>query len=243
MAYGTKEIPKVYKIFGPGNSWVTEAKAQCAGDHDGAVSDMPAGPSEVLVIADSSADPELVASDLLSQAEHGTDSQTVLVTPDKNLLTEVRNALKEQIKNLPRQEQIIGSLSHSLLIATENITEAVALSNSYGPEHLIIQTKNAEALAETITNAGSVFIGEWSPESAGDYASGTNHVLPTYGFTKAVSGLTTAAFTKQISFQNLTSEGLQNIGPAIECLATEEGLLGHKNAVTLRLRKLSKNSE
>lgn len=240
MAYGTESITKVYKIFGPGNSWVTEAKQQVAQDPDGAICDMPAGPSEVLVIADKDAKPSFVAADLLSQAEHGADSQSIILTDCQELAEKVKQELTVQLTKLSRNEIAQSSLTKGRIIICKDIEEAFSVSNEYGPEHLIVQTKNANAWSTKITNAGSVFLGPWSPESVGDYASGTNHVLPTYGYSKAVSGLSLNSFLKTITFQQLSQEGLLNIGPTVETLADIEGLDAHKNAVSLRLQEIRK---
>ena len=238
MAFGTESIPKVDKIYGPGNSWVTEAKLQVSQDPEGAAYDLPAGPSEVLVIADESADAAFVASDLLSQAEHGTDSQVILITDSRALLEQVQHELVQQLETLPRKQIALAALEKSVLIQVTDLNEAMNISNHYAPEHLILQSKNARKLSEKVRNAGSVFIGAWSPESVGDYASGTNHVLPTYGFARAYSGLNTESFMKAITFQELSQEGLQELGPTVETIAEAEGLTAHKNAVTLRLRKI-----
>lgn len=239
MAYGTESVPKVYKIFGPGNQYVTAAK-QIVSLRDVAI-DMPAGPSEVEVLADETADPVLVASDLLSQAEHGIDSQSVLITTSEKLLKEVTFEVEKQLGHLDRRDIATQSLKHSKLILVDNIDEAIELTNSYAPEHLIIQTKNYFNLAEKIINAGSVFLGPYTPESAGDYASGTNHTLPTNGYAKAYSGVSLDSFIKKITFQEISPEGLVGLGPAIEVMAANEELDAHKNAVTLRLNKIFKN--
>ncbi|SFN60084.1 histidinol dehydrogenase [Xenorhabdus japonica] len=239
MAFGTESVPKIDKIFGPGNAWVTEAKRQVSQQIDGAAIDMPAGPSEVLVIADSGANPIFTAADLLSQAEHGPDSQVILVTPDKNLAEQVIREIETQLAVLPRQQIATQALQASRIIITENLTQCVTISNQYGPEHLIIQTRQPEQLVEQITNAGSIFLGDWSPESAGDYASGTNHVLPTYGYTSTYSSLGLADFLKRMTVQRLTPQGLRNLAPTIETLAQAEQLIAHKNAVTLRMTALN----
>lgn len=236
LAYGTQTIPKVDKIFGPGNAWVTEAKLQVSQDPEGAICDMPAGPSEVMVIADSSANPVFVAADLLSQAEHGSDSQVLLISDSTAFIELVRSELVRQLDLLPRKAIASDALSHSLLIEVAKIEEAIEICNSYAPEHLIIQVKNSRQYAEKIRNAGSVFIGPWTPESVGDYASGTNHVLPTYGFAKVLGGVSTESFMKSISFQELSREGLRTIGPVVETLASTECLDAHKNAVSFRLQ-------
>ena len=238
MAFGTESVPKVDKIFGPGNAYVTEAKRQVSQQLDGAAIDMPAGPSEVLVIADSGATPAFVASDLLSQAEHGPDSQVVLLTPDRALAEAVAVAVEEQLATLPRSEIARQALAESRLIVARDLAQCVAISNRYGPEHLILQTRDPDALVERITSAGSVFLGDWSPESAGDYASGTNHVLPTYGYTATHSSLGLADFQKRMTVQKLTPQGLLQLAPTIETLAQAEQLTAHKNAVTLRVAAL-----
>lgn len=240
LAYGTETIPKVDKIFGPGNAWVTEAKMQVAYDPEGAAIDLPAGPSEVLVIADEYADAEFVASDLLSQAEHDKASQVILVTTSKKLLADVESELMKQLETLPRRDIALSALASSRAILVSDLKTAMLVSNLYAPEHLILQVENLREAKSMVKNAGSVFIGPWSPESVGDYASGTNHVLPTYGFAKAFSGVSLDSFMKSISFQELTQDGLKNLGPHVECLANAEGLFAHKNAVSLRLKKILK---
>ncbi|WP_370089172.1 histidinol dehydrogenase [Ekhidna sp.] len=237
MTFGTKSIPKVDKIFGPGNQFVTAAK-QFAQNYGVAI-DMPAGPSEVLVIADDSAYPEFVAADLLSQAEHGPDSQVVLVSDSKTLITKVGLEIDKQIQDLPRKEIALKALENSTSILVKDLNEAAVFSNTYAPEHLIIATKNAEEVGEQITIAGSVFLGNWSCESAGDYASGTNHTLPTNGYARNYSGVSLDSFVKKITFQKLDENGIQKIGPAIEKMAEAEQLQAHKNAVSLRLKKLN----
>ncbi|QCR37820.1 histidinol dehydrogenase [Nissabacter sp. SGAir0207] len=238
MAFGTESVPKVDKIFGPGNAYVTEAKRQVSQGLDGAAIDMPAGPSEVLVIADSGATPAFVAADLLSQAEHGPDSQVVLLTPDRAIAQAVAEAVESQLATLSRSEIARQALAASRLIVAQDLEECLAISNRYGPEHLILQTREPEALVERITSAGSVFLGDWSPESAGDYASGTNHVLPTYGYTSTYSSLGLADFQKRMTVQQLTPQGLLQLAPTIETLAQAEQLTAHKNAVTLRVAAL-----
>lgn len=238
LAYGTKTIPKVDKIFGPGNAWVTEAKAQVSQDPRGAAMDMPAGPSEVLVLADRSANPIFVAADLLSQAEHGPDSQVCLVTNSKDLLQKVKRELEKQLAALPRKEIAKKSLTYAALILVSELAEGFEVSNQYAPEHLILHLENANQWTARVQNAGSVFLGGWSPESVGDYASGTNHVLPTYGYAKAFSGLSVDSFVKQITFQELTAKALKDIGPTVERLASLEGLDAHRRAVSLRLETL-----
>lgn len=236
MAYGTESIPKVYKIFGPGNRYVTAAK-QLVGLQDVAI-DMPAGPSEVLVLADDSANPVFVAADLLSQAEHGSDSQVILVTTSESLLEEVHLETERQLSRLPRRDIARKALENSRLILVNDMDEALALTNEYAPEHLIIETERYMEVARRITNAGSVFLGSMTPESAGDYASGTNHTLPTNGYAKAYSGVSLDSFIRKITFQEILPEGMKAIGPAIERMACDEKLDGHKNAVTVRLQSL-----
>lgn len=237
MAYGTESVPKVYKIFGPGNQYVTAAK-QLVGQREVAI-DMPAGPSEVEVLADETANPVFVAADLLSQAEHGVDSQAVLVTTSKQLIGEVMKEVERQLERLPRKEIAACSLENSKLILVNNMDEALELTNAYAPEHLIVETKNYQEVAERVVNAGSVFLGSLTPESAGDYASGTNHTLPTNGYAKAYSGVSLDSFIRKITFQEITPDGIRNIGPAIEEMAANERLDGHKNAVTVRLQSLN----
>ena len=236
MAYGTESVPKVYKIFGPGNQYVMAAKQQVS-LHDVAI-DMPAGPSEVEVIADETANPAFVAADLLSQAEHGVDSQVVLITTSEKLLNEVEYEVQHQLARLPRWEMAEKSLANSKLILVKDMEEAIAMTNEYAPEHLIIETSNYMELAEKVVNAGSVFLGSYTPESAGDYASGTNHTLPTNGYAKAYSGVSLDSFIRKITFQEINREGIQNIGPAIEVMAANEQLDAHKNAVSVRLASL-----
>lgn len=234
MAYGTESIPKVYKIFGPGNQYVMAAKQEVS-LHDVAI-DMPAGPSEVAVLADETANPAYVASDLLSQAEHGVDSQAILITTSEDMIDKVKNEVEKQLAVLPRKEITEKSLSHSKLILVNSIDEAIEMSNEYAPEHLIIETKDYMQVAERIVNAGSVFLGPYTPESAGDYASGTNHTLPTNGYAKAYSGVNLDSFMRKITFQEITREGIMNIGPTIETMAANEFLDAHKNAVSVRLK-------
>lgn len=234
MAFGTESIPKVYKIFGPGNLYVTLAKQKVM--YFGTAIDMPAGPSEVLVMADDSAIPAFVASDLLSQAEHGPDSQVLLVTCQENIIPAIEAELKQQLEQLPRKEIATKALSHSKIIVVRDEDEMVELVNEYAPEHLIIATQNAMAIAERITNAGSVFIGNLTPESAGDYASGTNHTLPTHGYAKIYSGVNLDSFVKKITFQHISDYGIFNLGSTIELMAEHEQLYAHKNAVSLRLK-------
>ena len=233
MAYGTESVPKVSKIFGPGNPYVTAAK-QIVSLKDVAI-DMPAGPSEVEVIADAQANPAFVAADLLSQAEHGRDSQVILLTTSAELIDKVQAEVDRQVALLPRNEIAEASLGNSRMILLGSDDEIIEMTNEYAPEHLIIQTQNASQLAERVVNAGSVFIGPWSPESAGDYASGTNHTLPTSGYAKAYSGVNIDSFMRKITFQELTREGLASLGPVIETMAAGESLDAHKNAVTIRL--------
>lgn len=242
LAFGTQSVPKVDKIFGPGNAFVTEAKRQVSQRLDGAAIDMPAGPSEVLVIADSGATPDFVASDLLSQAEHGPDSQVILLTPDAEMARRVAQAVERQLVALPRADTARQALSASRLIVAQDIRQCIAISNQYGPEHLIIQTRDARELVEEITSAGSVFLGDWSPESAGDYASGTNHVLPTYGYTRTSSSLGLADFQKRMTVQELSREGFAALASTIETLAAAEQLTAHKNAVTLRMAALKEQA-
>lgn len=237
MAYGTESVPKVFKIFGPGNQYVMAAK-QLVGMRDVAI-DMPAGPSEVEVIADETSNPVFVAADLLSQAEHGVDSQVVLVTTSAEMLDKVSNEVELQLAQLPRRDIASQSLANSKLILVKNLDEAIELSNTYAPEHLIIETKNYLELAEKVVNAGSVFLGSFSPESAGDYASGTNHTLPTNGYATAYSGVSLDSFIRKITFQELTPAGIRAIGPAIEVMAAGEQLGAHKNAVTVRLKEIN----
>lgn len=236
MAYGTESIPKVYKIFGPGNQYVTAAK-QLVSLRDVAI-DMPAGPSEVEVLADETANPAFVAADLLSQAEHGVDSQAMLITTSSALQQAVKEEVERQLALLPRKEIAEKSLANSKLIVVRNMDEAIELTNSYAPEHLIIETAEYMSVAERIVNAGSVFLGSLTPESAGDYASGTNHTLPTNGYAKAYSGVSLDSFIRKITFQEIKPEGIRTIGPAIEEMAANEFLNAHKNAVTVRLAEL-----
>ena len=236
LTFGTKDIPQVYKIFGPGNQFVTVAK-QLATKYGVAI-DMPAGPSELLVVADDSANASYVAADLLSQAEHGVDSQVVLVSTSKVLIQEVSNEISKQIVQLPRKEIAAKAIENSIAIFVENDAIALDLINEYGPEHFIVATNNNDFYVDNIANAGSVFIGNYTPESAGDYASGTNHTLPTNGFSKAYSGVNLDSFLKSITFQEITKVGIQSLGKQIEIMAETEGLQAHKNAVTLRLNDL-----
>ena len=238
MAYGTESIPKVYKIFGPGNQYVTAAK-QLVSLRDVAI-DMPAGPSEVEVLADESANPVFVAADLLSQAEHGVDSQAVLITTSEKLQTEVVYEVERQLGYLNRRDIAEKSLANSKLILVKDMDEALELTNAYAPEHLIIETKNYMEVSGRIINAGSVFLGAFSPESAGDYASRTNHTLPTNGYAKAYSGVSLDSFIRKITFQEILPDGMAAIGPAIEVMAANEHLDAHKNAVTVRLKEIRK---
>lgn len=238
MAYGSESVPRCDKLFGPGNVWVTEAKLQVAADSDGAAVDMPAGPSEVLVIADADANPQHVAADLLAQAEHGPDSQSLLVSPSARLIDAVSACIDVQLFRLPRAEIAAKALGHSCLILVESLQQAVEISNAYAPEHLIINTADSRALLAGISSAGSIFLGAWSPESVGDYCSGTNHVLPTYGAARAWSGLSVASFQKQVTVQELSADGLRAIGPCAVTLARAEQLDAHAMAVSLRLETL-----
>ncbi len=237
MAYGTESVPEVYKIFGPGNQYVTAAK-QLVSLRDVAI-DMPAGPSEVEVLADDSANPVFVAADLLSQAEHGVDSQAVLITTSEKLQDDVMKEVERQLAELPRREIAEKSLANSKLILVKDMDEALELTNEYAPEHLIVETENYRKIAERVINAGSVFLGSFSPESAGDYASGTNHTLPTNGYAKAYSGVSLDSFIRKITFQEIRPEGMKAIGPAIEIMAANEQLEAHKNAVSVRLRDIN----
>jgi histidinol dehydrogenase len=236
MAYGTESVPKADKIFGPGNQYVTKAKEMV--QLDGIPIDMPAGPSEVLVIADKNADPAFIASDLLSQAEHGTDSQVFLLTDSQDIINSVKDETDRQVMLLPRKDIARKALENSSFILLNSLSECIEFSNLYAPEHLIISTSDPSFLADKVVNAGSVFLGKYSCESAGDYASGTNHTLPTNGYAKNFSGLSTGSFMKKITFQEVSQEGLKNLGPVIEQLAEAELLFGHKNAVTIRLKSL-----
>ncbi|EAI1055954.1 histidinol dehydrogenase [Campylobacter coli] len=238
LAYGTKSVLKVDKIFGPGNAFVTEAKRQVSSDINGAAIDMQAGPSEVLVIADEKANVKFVASDLLSQAEHGADSQVILVCLSKEFAQRASDEVSRQLENLPRKELASKSIANSKIIIAKDLDEALLISNLYAPEHLIIQTQNPRELLDKVKHAGSIFLGELSPESMGDYASGTNHVLPTYGLTKTHSSLGLADFSKRMSVQELSKEGFLNLGKSVEILAANEHLDAHKNAVTFRLESL-----
>ncbi|MDD6209203.1 MAG: histidinol dehydrogenase [Bacteroidales bacterium] len=236
MAYGTETVPKVYKIFGPGNQYVTAAKQLIA--LEGVAIDVPAGPSEAALIADSSANPVFIASDFLSQAEHGADSQSILATDDETLVENVMKSLQEQLSVLPREEITQKALQHSKIVLFKTMEEVIDFVNFYAPEHLIIQCKEEMQVAEKIMNAGSVFIGRYTPVSAGDYASGTNHTLPTSGLATAYSGVNLDSFVKKITFQHLTAEGMKNLGPVVAVMAENEGLDAHKRSVTLRLESL-----
>ena len=240
MAYGTETVPKVFKIFGPGNQYVMAAKQQVS-LHDVAI-DMPAGPSEVCVIADDTANATFVAADLLSQAEHGTDSQVIMITASERMVELVTAEVERQLNELPRKKIAVKALENSKLIIVANKQEAMDLSNVYAPEHLIIQTDDYEALAEKVVNAGSVFLGRYACESAGDYASGTNHTLPTHGYATAYSGVNLDSYCRKITFQHLTPEGVRNIGPAVERMAAAESLDAHKNAMTVRTDSLKQTN-
>lgn len=243
MAYGTESVPKVDKIFGPGNTWVTEAKAQVDRDPAGAARDYPAGPSEVLVIADAEANPAFVASDLLSQAEHGADSQVLLITTSESLAHAVAAALDAQKARLSRRELVEGALTHSSTLVVDDLATALEISNRYAPEHLILQVARPREWLSRIAAAGSVFLGPWTPESVGDYCSGTNHVLPTYGYARRYSSLGVADFVRSMTVQELTPEGLRNIGPIATTLANLEGLDAHARAVDERLAVLNGESQ
>ncbi len=235
MTYGTTSIPAVYKIFGPGNQYVTKAKELL--QQEGVAIDMPAGPSEVLVIADASCKPKFVAADLLSQAEHGADSQVILLTNSEEVLDNCLIEIDKQVENLPRRNIAIEALSQSRAIVFDEISDCITFSNNYAPEHLIIASDRADDYVDNIVNAGSVFLGNYSCESAGDYASGTNHTLPTNGYARSYSGVSVDSFVKKITYQKLTKEGIRNIGKSIEVMAEAEGLIAHKNAVSLRLNE------
>ena len=233
MAYGTESVPKVYKIFGPGNQYVMAAKQQVSLDH--VAIDMPAGPSEVCVLADAKANAEFVAADLLSQAEHGADSQVLLITTSEELLQKVQQQVEQQLERLPRKELAAKALSHSCSVLVGTTDEMIDLANAYAPEHLVIQTEDYEQLADRVINAGSVFLGPYACESAGDYASGTNHTLPTHGYATAYSGVNLDSYCRKITFQHLTADGIRHIGPAVELMAEAEQLQAHKNAMTVRM--------
>jgi len=236
MGYGTESVPKVYKIFGPGNQHVTAAKMLISIDPDGAAIDMPAGPTEVLIIADKSARPDFVASDILSQAEHGIDSQSVLVCADKKKTDEILVQVKEQLQDLPRKEIAKKALNNSFALIVDSVEEAITFSNMYAPEHLILNVENVEKYVAKIINAGSVFLGQYSCESAGDYASGANHSLPTYGYSRVYGGVSVSSFQKQITFQKITKQGAKNLGPIVSKMAEQESLKGHKRAMELRYK-------
>jgi len=238
MAYGAGSVPKCDKVFGPGNAWVTEAKRQVALDPDGAAIDMPAGPSEVLVIADAQADADFVAADLLAQAEHGPDSQVLLLSDAPGLIDAVAQALEAQVARLGREAITRQALQHARLIGVDSIAQALEVSNRYAPEHLILNVAEPRRWLDAVQNAGSVFLGAWSPEAVGDYCSGTNHVLPTYGYARAWSGVSVASFVKQVTVQELSPQGLAAVGPCTLTLAAAERLDAHANAVRLRLDRL-----
>jgi len=240
MAYGTQSVPKVDKIFGPGNSWVTAAKLQVANDPEGAALDLPAGPSEVLVVADATARPEFVAADLLAQAEHSADAQVVFVTTSSALAEATAAEVETQMQRLGRVDTLRKSIEHARLFVVDTIDTAIEVSNAYAPEHLILQVANAREWLPKVRNAGSVFLGAWTPETMGDYCSGTNHVLPTYGFARAYSGLSLHDFVRRMTVQELTSDGLRELGPTAITLAALEGLDAHANAVRVRLAHLEK---
>lgn len=237
MTVGTKSIPSVSKIFGPGNQYVTKAKELAL--EKGVGIDMPAGPSELLIIADASADPEFVAADLLSQAEHGADSQVILVSDSEELIKRTKDAIERQLKELPRKEVAQKALNNSLSVSLENLSACLDFSNAYAPEHLIINTENVNELASNVINAGSVFLGNYSCESAGDYASGTNHTLPTNGYARNYSGVSIDSFVRKITYQEITADGIRSLGPSIELMAEAEELQAHKNAVSVRLKALN----
>ena len=243
MAYGTETVSKVDKIFGPGNAWVTEAKRQVSMDFRGAAIDMPAGPSEVLVIADGDAHPGFVAADLLSQAEHGPDSQVVLVTPSAEFANAVQQAVSEQLAVLPRAAIAQQALANSLTIVCDDLAQACLISNEYAPEHLIVQTAEPRALLPRLENAGSIFLGAWTPESVGDYASGTNHTLPTYGYARTASSLGLADYQRRYTVQELTADGLRGLADTVTRMADAEGLGAHKRAVTLRMDVLNQEAQ
>ena len=241
MAYGTETVPKVYKIFGPGNQYVMAAKQQVS-LHDVAI-DMPAGPSEVCVIADEMANPAFVAADLLSQAEHGADSQVILITTSHKVIDDVQQEVDRQLDRLPRKEIVQRSLQNSLIILVRDKKEAIELSNAYAPEHLVIQTEDYETMADHVVNAGSVFLGRYACESAGDYASGTNHTLPTHGYATAYNGVNLDSYCRKVTFQHLSEEGVRSIGRAVELMAEAEQLDAHKNAMTVRMVEIENKSK
>ena len=236
MAYGTETVPKVYKIFGPGNQFVMAAKQQVS-IHDVAI-DMPAGPSEVCVYADETSNPVYVAADLLSQAEHGIDSQVIMITTSKQLLDDVRREIDKQLQPLPRRELAVKTLENSKLVLVKDSDEAMALCNLYAPEHLIIATADYERLADKVVNAGSVFLGQWACESAGDYASGTNHTLPTHQYALAYNGVNLDSYNRKVTFQHLNEDGIRSIGKTVVCMAENEQLEAHANAMRLRMDSL-----
>jgi histidinol dehydrogenase len=238
MAYGTQTVPKVDKVFGPGNAWVTAAKLLVANDPDGAALDLPAGPSEVLVIADHTARAEFVAADLLAQAEHSADAQAILVSTSRDLINAVNIELEAQMQRLGRERTLRESINHARLFLVRSLEDAFELSNRYAPEHLLIETEHARSWLSHVRNAGSVFLGDWTPETLGDYCSGTNHVLPTYGFARAYSGLSLNDFLKRMTVQELTADGLRDLGPTAVTIADMEGLDAHANAVQVRLASL-----
>lgn len=239
LAYGTETVPKVDKIFGPGNAWVTQAKLLAAEDPDGADLDLPAGPSELFIIADQFSNPEFIAADLLSQAEHGVDSQVILVSTTETVIHAVNEAILRQLQLLPRKAIATQALLHSRMILVDNMSQAIEISNQYAPEHLILNIQQAETWAQQIHSAGAVFIGPWSAETLGDYVTGSNHVLPTYGFARNRSGLSTVDFMKFINFQTISQEGLMHIGEAANILAEIEGLQAHKSAVSVRMSEIT----
>lgn len=240
MAYGTASVPKVDKVYGPGNAWVTAAKILVANDPDGAALDLPAGPSEVLVIADHTARAEFVASDLLAQAEHSADAQAILVSTSRTLIEQVIEELEAQMRRLGREKTLRESINHARLFLVSSLDDAFELSNAYAPEHLIVETEHARSWLPKVQNAGSVFLGAWTPETMGDYCSGTNHVLPTYGFARAYSGLSLTDFLKRMTVQEITADGLRDLGPTAVTIAQMEGLDAHANAVEVRLASLSR---
>jgi histidinol dehydrogenase len=242
MAYGTESIPKVDKVFGPGSAWVTAAKLLVANDPDGAALDLPAGPSEVLVIADDSARAEFIAADLLAQAEHSADAQVVLVTTSESIAQATLLELERQMRRLDRESTLRQSIDHSRILLVDSLQIAFQVSNAYAPEHLIVHTRDARSWLPAVRNAGSVFLGTWTPETMGDYCSGTNHVLPTYGFARAYSGLSLTDFLKRMTVQELTADGLRDLGPTAITIADMEGLDAHANAVQVRLAYLNAES-
>ena len=241
MAYGTESIPQVDKIFGPGNAWVTAAKKAVSRDPGGAAQDMPAGPSEVMVVADATANPDFIAMDLLSQAEHGADSQVILVCTDRQLADAVNQSIDRMMPTLSRRDIISGSLAHGSIILTADLDQAIDIANLYAPEHLILQCNKPRSRLEKVSCAGSVFLGPWTPEALGDYCSGTNHVLPTYGYARSFSGLSVSDFQVRITVQEATRQGLQSIAPTVEVLAELEGLDAHARAASVRVAALEKN--